>query len=175
MLNEETELFCRNRVAEKAAEAENVSLVVVEPSYFTGKTDFAAQTKVTKKENTGEQNAVALKNLLCDFVMTSFVRFDQTKKGAGHCPVVVVTYEFLVFQEFRAGLENETNAHNRHVATVLRIWANFLRGQTLQTAPALIKHGDVEQIGRTEKNRATEFLPNVKGFYSILQTKVEVS
>lgn len=173
MLTEETELFTRTRIAEKAASAENVSFAV-EPSYFTGKADFAAQNGIVKKENSREQNAEHLKNLLCDFVMVFYGRFDNTKKGAAHCPVMIVSYDILVFQEFRFGLESETGAHNRHVAAVMQIMNKFLKNHILQADP-LVRHRPLEQTGKTARNQATEFLPGVKGFYTNLQCKVEVS
>jgi hypothetical protein len=174
MLTDETELFIRTKLTEKAAQAENISLAGVEPAYFAGKEDFAAQTGVTKKEFTKEQNAAAIKNLLCDFAMTFFGRFDNTNKGAAHCPVMIVTYDILVFQEFRFGLESKTNAHNRHVAAVMQIMNKFLSGHILQSQPQ-IRHRRLEQIGKTVRNQATDYLPGVKGFFTNLQVKVEVS
>jgi hypothetical protein len=174
MLSDETELFCRTKITEKAATAENVSLAMLAPAYFAGKEDFAAQTGVTKKEMTPAQNAAALKNLLCDFVMTFYGRFDNTKKGVGTCPVMIVTYDILVFQEFRIGLESETNAHNAHVACVMQIMNNFLKNHVLRASP-LVRHRPLEQSGRTARNQETDHLPGVKGFYTTLQCTVEVS
>lgn len=174
MLNEETELFCRTRIAEKAALIDNVSLVVSEPTFFTGKADFAAQNKITKKENTVAQNSEALKNLLCDFVMVFYGRFDNTKKGAAHCPVMIVYYDILVFQEFRLGAESDTEAHNRHVGAVIQIMNKFLKNHVLQSSPR-IRHFPLEQTGRTARNKATDQLPGVKGFFTNLSCRVEVS
>lgn len=174
MLTDETELFCRTRLAEKAALIENVSLVVSEPAFFLSKADFAAQNGLTKKENNVAQNAEALKNLLCDFVMVFYGRFDNTKKGPAHCPVMIVTYDILVFQEFRLGLESETQAHNRHVGAVMQIMNKFLKNHVLQQSPR-IRHFPLEQIGKTARNKATEELPGVKGFYTNLSCRVEVS
>lgn len=174
MLTDATELFIRTKLTEKAAQAENVSLAIVEPSYFGGKEDFAAQAQVTKKQNNPAQNAALLKNLLCDFVMTFYGRFDNTKKGAAHCPVMIVTYDILVFQEFRRGLETETNAHNRHVAAVMQIMNKFLKNHILRSEP-LVRHGRLEQTGKTARNTEVEYLPGVKGFSTNLQVKVEVS
>lgn len=174
MLNEETEILCRTALAEKAGQAENISVNIAGPVYFLDKADFAAQTGITKADKTKTENSEALKNLLCNFVMTSFNRLDDTQKGTARCPVMLVTYEILVFQEFRPGLEAETGASNRHIAAVLQVWQRFLSGHILRDSP-LIRHGALEQKGVTIKNQATDFLPGVKGFFTNLQTKVEVS
>ncbi|HXG85102.1 MAG TPA: hypothetical protein VNI84_13865 [Pyrinomonadaceae bacterium] len=174
MLTVAKELEIRRWLTAKISLADNVGTGISEPVYFESKEDFAGQMGIVVDANTDEQNAVAFENLLCDFVMTSYVRFDDTGKGTRSCPVMVVTYEFLVFQEFQRGLENKTNAHNRHIATVLQVWTKFLTERQLQPDP-VVRHLDLVQTGATVKNRATEFLPGVEGFYTTLQTKVEVA
>lgn len=172
-LEEEKELFCRAFITERAAEADNVSFGIVQPVFFTGKEDFAAQVGVLTEAATDAANAAAIENLLCDFVMTSYGRFEDTALGCADAPVVKLIYKFLIFQEFRRGLEVNTNAHNRHVATVLQIRNKFLRSRTIQNAPK-IRHSAVTQLGDTVLNSETSFLPGVKGFYTNLQLIVEV-
>lgn len=174
MLSPETEVLTRELLTDKVAEAENVAFGIPEPVFFTGKEDFAGQNGILTPDKTDAENKNLFENLLCDFVMTSFARFDYTPRGTVACPVMKITYEFLVFQEFKKGLENETNAHNRHIATVLQIWSKFLTNRTLRSDP-VIRHYNLEQVGKTAKNQVVEFLPGVRGFYTNLQTTVEVS
>lgn len=174
MLSPETELLCRTLIAEKAATATGVALAISEPVYFDGKADFAAQTGIVTDTATAAANEQALADLNCNFVMTGFGRFDYTPRGSLACPVMVITYDLTIFQEFRRGLEAQTNAHNRHVAAVLAVWQSFLGGHILRSEP-LIRHQRLEQIGKTARNQTLDELPGVKGFYSILQVKVEVS
>lgn len=174
-LTAELELWCRQTITTKAAGADGVNFAITEPSFFTGKEDFAAQLGLTNEANTDAVNAALIDNLLCDFVMTSYETFEDKKFGPADCPMAWIFYEMLVFQEFRKGLENETNAHNRHVGTVLAIRNKFLRGQRIRTEPTQIRHFSVKQSGKTAKNQETIYLPGVKGFFTILQTIVEVS
>ncbi|HXG86531.1 MAG TPA: hypothetical protein VNI84_21110 [Pyrinomonadaceae bacterium] len=174
MWTEENERLIRNWLTVKITETANVVYAISDPVYFTGKEDFAGQMGIFSDLATDEANFTAFQNLNCDFVMTTFVRFDDTGKGTRQCPVMLLTYEFLVFQEMRKGLENDTNLHNRHIATINQIWRKFLTGHVFQADP-IIRHLALEQIGATARNAVNEHLPGVNGYYSILQTKVEVA
>ncbi len=81
MLSPEVELLVRSLLTAKVAETANVGIGISEPDYFRDKTDFAWQNDFLSETATDEANAATLENLLCDFSMTSFVRFDETKNS----------------------------------------------------------------------------------------------
>lgn len=183
-ISPEQEITLRKVLAAKVAEVPEAGYVLPTPNIFAGKSDFWAQCDPTKTSQSD------IEKTLINATWIYFLGFvDDPANGHNDAPLVKVTYEFYVFQQYAQIRQDETIVADPVDAKMLKKYNDFV-GAVLKLREEFQGTREIAELDQAEffikqttsliqpefiNNRSVcTFVPGVLGFSVRLRETVNI-